>query len=103
MFHNRQEHLSVNGRADDGSDESIFSAQIAVRPDFNGVGKIGKVKPITLLVALKTDTGTQSFTFSRTWTPPRTVLKLSAGPVALLIVNFLVADAILTSQGILFG
>lgn len=102
-FHDGDESLSVTGRADDGSDESIVSAEAVERAVLNGVGKIRKIKPVTLQVALKSETKAQSFTFSRTWTPPRTILKLSAGPLALLNVRYLVAESNLTAEDVLIG
>lgn len=41
------------------------------------------------------------FTFSRTWTPPRDVLKLCGGLLALLSVRYLVADAGLPVEDLL--
>lgn len=97
------ETVNARGRADDGSDESIVSSRIAEQAVLNGVGKMAKITPITLQVALKSGANAETFTFSRSWTPPRLVLKLSAGPLALLNVRFLVADADLAVEDLLIG
>lgn len=85
--------MIANGRTDDGTDESIVFSKFAERSVLNGIGKMTKIDKVSLQVALKDAYCAQSFTFSRTWTPPRTVLRLTAGPLALVNVTFLVADA----------
>lgn len=97
------ESVTASGRADDGSDESIVSPKVAENAVLNGIGKFKKIPPISLQVALKDGDDPQKFTFSRTWTPPRTVLLLSAGPLALVNVTFLVADADLSVEDLLIG
>lgn len=47
---------------------------------------------MTLQFSLKNGTEASLYTFSRTWTPPCTTLRLATGPLALLKVCFLVAD-----------
>lgn len=58
----------------------------------DGIGKMEKISPILLQVALKEGFDGIKFTFSGSWTTRRTVLKLLAGPLALLNVKYLVAD-----------
>lgn len=103
QFQDGNESLWANGRADDGYDESIITARIAEHAVLNGVGKIKKITPISLQVALKSGSEAESFTFTRTWTPPRLVLKLAAGPLAFLSVRFLVSDADLAVEDTLLG
>lgn len=97
------ESMTANGRTDDGSDESIVSSRFAEKAVLNGIGKMTKIDKVSLQVALKEDETAQSFTFSRRWTPPRTVLRLVAGPLALVNVTFLVADADLAVEDLLIG
>lgn len=54
-------------------------------------------------VALKEDFDAKKFTFSGSWTAPRTMLKLSAGPLALLNVEYLVTDMELAAEDLLMG
>lgn len=97
------EILDTVGRIDDGSDESIVSPHLAEKAVLNGIGKMAKIKPLSLQVALKEADDAQSFTFSGTGTPPRIVLRLSTGPLALNNVKFLVADVDLAAEDILIG
>lgn len=82
----------VGGRADDGADVSIISGAVAEKAALNGIGKICKISPVTMQVALKDGAEAEKFTFSRTWTVPRTILKLWAGPLALFKLEHLDSD-----------
>lgn len=97
------ECMAAQGRADDGSDESIVSSTVAEKAVLNGIGKLTKIDPVFLQVALKQGDNAEKFTFSRTWTPPRTVLQLLVGPLALVNVTYLVADADLAAESLLIG
>lgn len=97
------ESLKTVGPTDDGSDESIVSLRLAEKAVLEGIGRKTKIQSLSLQVALKEDDDAQSFTFSRAWTPPRIVLRLSTGPLALTNVKFLVADADLAAEDILIG
>lgn len=79
------ESMTEKCRTDDASDEEIVSSKFAERAVINGIGKIAKIDKVILQVALKKkNTGSaQSFKLSRSWTPPRTVLRLSVGPIDL--------------------
>lgn len=44
-------------------------------------------------MALKKGASAQKLFFSKTWTPSRIILRLSAGPLVLVNVMFLVSDA----------
>ena len=54
-------------------------------------------------VALKCGEKAQTFTANREWIIPRIVLKLTAGPLALLNVSFLVTDAEISDEDLLIG
>lgn len=95
--------LNCHGRCDDGSDESLASPKIAEAATIKGIGKMRKITPISVQVALRKGENAETFTFSREWTVPRLVLQLSAGPLALLNVTMLVADAELADEDILIG
>lgn len=97
------EFIDAVGRADDGSDESIVSRRLAEKAALDGIGKIAKIEPLVLQVALMKGDKAQTFRFSRTWTPPRTVLRLSTGPLALTNLKFFVADDELAAEEILIG
>lgn len=95
--------MTARGRADDGSDETIVSSSFVERAVLNGIVKMMKVEKVVFQVALKDGDATQSFSFSRTWTPPRTILRLAAGPLALVNATFYVADAELSAEYLLPG
>lgn len=97
------ESVMASGQTDDGSDESIVSPKVAENAALNGIGKFKKISSISLQVPLKDGDDPQKFTFSSMWTPPGTVLLLSAGLLALVNVAFLVADADLLVEGLLIG
>lgn len=84
--------MPVNCRTDDGSDKFIVSPKFSERSVLNGIVKMTKINKLTLQVALNSTSEAQCITFSRTWTPPRTVLQLFTGPLALVSAKFLVAD-----------
>lgn len=67
------ETMTAKGHADDGSDESIVSSRVAERAVLNGIGKLTRIAPVTLQVALKTGSDAEMFTLSRTWAPLQTV------------------------------
>lgn len=51
-------------------------------------------------MVLKDVDSSHEFIFRRTWTTPRTVFLLSAGPLALVNMTYLVTDADLASEGL---
>lgn len=95
--------LPCVGRCDDGADESIVSPQLAESAVLSGIGKMKKIKPVTVQAALKESREAQTFTLSREWTVPRLLLHLSVGPLALLNISLLVADAELAENDLLIG
>lgn len=97
------ESITATGRTDDGSDESIASPKLAECAVLDGIVKRSKIEEVTLQVALKEGDSAQLFTFSRSWTPPRTILRLAAGPLALVNVTYLVADDDLAVEDLLIG
>lgn len=97
------ELMISKGLTDDGSDESIVSPKFAERVVLNGIGKMTKIDSVKLQVALNNSSEAQSFTFSRTWTPPRTVLPLYTGTLALVNETFLVANDDLAAEDLLIG
>lgn len=62
-----------------------------------------KIVPVTLQIALKAESDAKKITFSRTWTPSRTTLKLSAGFLALVDVKYLIASANQTIKDLFIG
>lgn len=67
------------------------------------MGKLSSIDPIALQVALKDGANAQKITFSHFCTPPRTVLRLAAGPLALGNMTVLVADADLAAENVFIG
>lgn len=91
------------GRCDDGSDDSIASPKLAKQAVAEGIGRMRKIAPVNLQVALRKTEHAETFSFSRIWTVPRTVLHLSSGQLALLNLSYLVADDDLASESLLIG
>ena len=92
-----------HGRCDDGSDETIASPRVAKTAAISGVGRLKKIKPIQLQVALKQGADAQSFTFSREWHVPRLQLHISTVPLVLRNISFLVDDDDLSEEDLLIG
>lgn len=67
------------------------------------MGKFTEITPVSLRVARKKDKNPDKFTFCRTWTPPRTVIHLSAGQMALVIVTYTVSNSERTAEDLLIG
>lgn len=87
-----------------GSDESLVSPRISKAAILQGIGKFCKISSVELRVPLKTSADdAATFSFSRTWTAPRTMLHLSGGQLCLANVTYLVADKQLTSEEPLLG
>ena len=93
----------ATGRCDGGSDASIVSPRLAERAALQGIRKIHAINPVRLNVALKSGEEPQSFSFSRSWTSPRTVFHLSSGQLALSNVTFPVADDDLAREDLVIG
>lgn len=68
-----------------------------------GIGHVKPIKKVELISALKKGNEAQSFSFSRMWCVPRTVLQLSSGWLAILNVSYLVADDELSGEGLPIG
>lgn len=49
------ESNDAQGRADDGAHESLVSSRISEQAVLNGIGKMKKVKSVTMKVTVKTD------------------------------------------------
>ena len=61
------------------------------------------ISPERLIIALKSGQNAQCFTFSRSWTAPRTVLHLDSGQLALVKIAFLFADEYPACEDLLIG
>ena len=95
--------LMATGRCDDGPDDTIVSPKIAEQAAIECIGKMSRIKPVVLQVALTDGGKPQTFTMSRTWICPRLILHLAAGKLALLNVKFLVADGELATEDLIIG
>lgn len=102
MFDAGQAVIS-NGRTDDGSDQTIVSSQFVESAVLQNFERFTNIEKVCLQAALKDTEIAQKFSFSGTWTPPRTILHLNAGPLALLNASFLVADDKLSVEDMLIG
>lgn len=69
----------------------------------NGIEKLTKIAPVPLQVALKTGGSTEKFTFSRSWTPPRSILKHSTVLLALLDIKEFVTDVDVATKDLVIG
>lgn len=92
--------MDLLGRCGDGSANSVVSPRLAEATSLKGSGKI---TAITLTVALHFETEAQQFSFSRSWTVPRTVLHLSNRELALVTIAFFVAEDDLACEDLLTG
>lgn len=66
------------------------------------IGKMKAISPLKVQVAFKKGTNAEKFTFSGFICIPRLAMHLSAGALALLNVNFLVGDAYLADEDVLW-
>lgn len=92
IVHGVKWSLSSNGRTDDGSDESIIASKLVQSAVCRGIGEMIPIYPISFQAALKDGKEAKMFFFSRSFTVPRTVLYLAAGPSELVNMTFLVAE-----------
>ena len=99
----RSASLIATGRCDDGADDTIVSPKIAQRAAIEGIGRMSRIKPVVLQVALTDGGKPQTFTMSCTWTCPRVILHLAGGKLALLNVKFLVADGDFATGDLIIG
>lgn len=88
-------------RCDDGTDESIASPRLTESEILSGIGKLRKINPVTIQVAVKDNIEALKFTFSREWNVPRLIMHLSVGLLALPNTMFFVADAALAENDLL--
>lgn len=70
----------------------LFQKTIVEKAVVNGIGKIAKIDLVKIQVALKSCDDAKSIQFSHTSTSPLLVLRLPAGPLALISATFLVSD-----------
>lgn len=78
-----------------------MSCDVAEHTVLNGIRKIIRIFSITLKVASRGGAEAKMFTFSCTWTVPRKILKLVAGSLALLNVEYFLANANLSVKSLL--
>lgn len=97
------ETLNGSGRTNDGCDEPIASLTFGEQAVLNGIETIKKIDRTRLQVRLKEERKAHTFTLSRSGTPPRTTLQLTAGPLESANVTFLVVDACLAAEDLLAG
>lgn len=84
-------------------DEFSVSAFIAEKVVLSGIGKIKKINEIFIQVSMKDVEKKQSYVFTRISSPPRSILCLSVGPIALENESFFVADGKLSDGKLLTG
>lgn len=90
-------------RCYDGSDDILVSPTLSEEAALNFIGKISKIDPVHIQVALKNGKDAQSFSVSRTFISPRTVLKLSSVQLAFYNVIFLVFYDSLSCEDFIIG
>ena len=84
--------LMATGHCDDGADDTIVWPKIAEQAPIECIGKISRIMPVVLQVALTDGGKPLTFTMSRTWTCPRVILHLAASNLSVLNIKFFVAD-----------
>lgn len=87
-----KERLFVHKSADDEADEFVVSLRTAENDILNRIVRLSKIVPVKLQFAIKKGANAKEFNLSHTWTPPRTVSNLSAGPLTLLNIEYFAAD-----------
>lgn len=95
--------LDITGRCDDGSDDTVASRKVAEAAVIDVIGRIAKINPVELSVALKKGVDAYKFRFSRAWTVPRTTMHLPSGKLAMMNLSFLVAEGELACENIIIG
>lgn len=95
--------LDITGRCDDGSDDTLASRKVAEAAVIDVIGRIAKINPVELSVALKKGVDAYKCRFSRAWTVPRTTMHLPSGKLAMMNLSFLVAEGELACENIIIG
>lgn len=80
-----------------------MSTPLAEKSALQGIGKIPVISPVHLRVTLRRGDHAQSFSFSRTWTAPSTVLHLRSCQLALLKLAFQIKDDDLECEDLFIG
>lgn len=68
--------IDIREQCEDHSDDRLACPTVANKAVLAGIGSMQKIRPFTLQVALKKFKTPKTFTFSRRWRVPRTVLLL---------------------------
>ena len=75
--------LTGTWKCDDGRDESIESQNFGHHAVLQEIGRVEKINPISIQVALNTTDKGEEYTFSGVWKVPRLIIELSTDRMAL--------------------
>lgn len=88
---------------DDGIDETIVSPSLSKNAALREIGEATAIRWVRRTVALKPGAQPKPFSFTLSWTFPRTVLRLDTGSIALVNVTYFIADNDLACEDLLIG
>lgn len=96
--------MTANACTDSGRDKrNNCIVDIHRTRRFERYRKYEKIDKVVLKVALKDAESVKSCKFSRSWTPPCTILRIAAGPPVLVNVQLLDTDAELPAEDLFIG
>lgn len=96
--------MEATGRFDDGSDDSLASLSLAERARKQNIGTLVTTPKVTLTMPITSASHPPTtFTCSRKWIVPRTIVEVSSGNLCLLNINYMVVDGELSTEDVLIG
>lgn len=95
--------VTARARSDGNSDKPASLCWLGKAADFNCSEEFKNISSVFLQVALKEHEDVQPFSLSILWTSPRTMLRISAGPLSSVSVSYLVTGTQLAVEDSLLG
>ena len=96
--------IEATGRFDDGSDDTLASASVAERAAKQNIGTLQPIPRTTLSMPVtSTSQPPSTFTCSRKWIVPRTMIEVASGNLCLLNIAYMVVDGELSTEDVLIG
>lgn len=93
--------IETIGLCEDGCHDTIVSPLLADREVKWALDNFCSMYPVRLQVGLMSRDSADKFTFSRTWSPPRTIGHLVYNQLGLALISYLVTDDDLRSEEML--
>lgn len=103
VFSNDISFINATGWCDECRNDSIAISLVAQQAVFKNIGHLQAVESNTIQVVLESSDNAESFQSSRNEKEPEFGMELSSGRLALTNISFLVSDAALASEDVLFG